>query len=323
MLEIRCYASSDTSPERVPLTGLPVHDRVETAIKTSEPVPLSTAGLTTWPLGPDGAPLRGQQCGAVSYGIDNAGALSKLRIAGRDWASPNNTVGRFRYISHSEAEFLTFGDRYMLPGCRPAENDVLCGVGKPGLDKANATARDWPPTITAAWRSADGCRAIIAVAFAAEAQTKYGAPSVANISVTIRGTALSFDVQYHKRHTRMAESLWFSFAPVVRDVHGWRVDKLGISVDPFAVVVNGSRAMHAVWDGIAYHEPAPPSGHAMAGDAGTPKPVDSPNPVEFLRDEQIQGLAWHYNLFNDAWNTNYPLYEINTSERFRFTATFY
>ena len=38
----------------------------------------------------------------------------------------------------------------------------------------------------------------------------------------------------------------------------------------------------------------------------------------FLRDEQINGTSWHFNFFNNAWNTNYPLWQINTDERFRF-----
>ena len=131
-------------------------------------------------------------------------------------------------------------------------------------------------------------------------------------------TALTVDVQYHKRHTRMAESLWLSFAPRVASPHGWRLDKLGQAIDPFAVVANGSRAMHAIWDGIAYHEPAPARGHAalrslphaaaqlrvQSLDAAIVA-IDEPSPIVFLRDdEQIKGSAFHFNLFNNAWNVS-------------------
>ena len=92
--------------------------------------------------------------------------------------------------------------------------------------------------------------------------------------------------------------------------------------------------MHAVWGGISYQEPAPPTGHQLLPPppATMPTPtfavrspdtpivaIDTPSPIVFLRDEQIAGDSWHFNLFNNAWNTNYPLWEINTDERFRFS----
>ena len=46
--------------------------------------------------------------------------------------------------------------------------------------------------------------------------------------------------------------------------------------------------------------------------------IDAPSPIVFLREEQIEGKSWHFNLFNNAWNVNYPVWEINQSERFRF-----
>ena len=315
------------------LSDLPLRSRVDAELLASEPAPVPTAGLAVWPLGVDGAPVGTVQCGGVTLGLDSAGAISTLVVTGtgnwtngRIWADANHTLGRFRYLSHSQEEFDTFGDRYMMPGCRSDTTPNLCGFGKSGLNAAGAEAREWQPIVTAAWRTTAaaqpaGCQVVVALAFPAQAQAKYGAPSIANVTVTVgtgpgtdtaNGTTLSLDVQYHKRHTRMAESLWFSFAPRVLDAHGWRLDKLGISVDPFDVAINGSRAMHAIWDGIAYHEPAPPAGHQMAGDAATPAlaiasvdasvvAVDTPSPIVFLRDEQINGSSFHFNLFNNAW----------------------
>lgn len=130
----------------------------------------------------------------------------------------------------------------------------------------------------------------------------------------------------------MAESLWLSFVPPASvSPRGWRLDKLGIAVDPFQVAVNGSRAMHAIWSGIDYYEPAPKSGHQLQQDQMQHKAklsikspdvpvvaIDTPSPIVFLRDEQIRGQSWHFNLFNNAWNVNYPVWEVNTNERFQF-----
>jgi hypothetical protein len=90
--------------------------------------------------------------------------------------------------------------------------------------------------------------------------------------------------------------------------------------------------MHAVWRGLAYYEP-PLAAHATKLST-SPAPtleivsldapvlaVDEPSPIVFLRGEQIEGKSWHFNLFNNAWNVNYPVWEINTHERFRFEVT--
>lgn len=158
------------------------------------------------------------------------------------------------------------------------------------------------------------------------AQSKYGAPAIANTTVSLATTLqqqqhrLQIDVQYHKRQTRMAESLWLSFEPRVPEPRGWRLDKLGQSIDPFDVVANGSRAMHAVWRGLQYYEPplaphaAPAPSYFFGGKRLDITPtleivsldapvvaIDKPSPIVFLRDEQIKGRSWHFNLFNNAW----------------------
>ena len=92
----------------------------------------------------------------------------------------------------------------MLPGCR---HGSLCGFGKLGLtSQAFAIARDWAPTVTAAWKKtrahtqdprdtgesagmeAPVCTLVVAYTFPLEAQVKYGAPSIANITVTVAGS---------------------------------------------------------------------------------------------------------------------------------------
>jgi hypothetical protein len=57
----------------------------------------------------------------------------------------------------------------------------------------------------------------------ASLKKKYGAPSSTNVTFTVvaAGT-VDIDVQYQKRPTRMAESVWLSFRPVVADPHQWR-----------------------------------------------------------------------------------------------------
>ena len=395
-------------------------------------------GLKVWKLGADGAPVGTLNCNGVTMAFDATGAISSLLQqqaatdpaggggggGGRQWADANHTLARFRYRTHSEGEFDDYGNRYMLPGCRANEtNGGLCGFGKQGLTTvAGAANKDWAPKLLAAWKAEPaplsghalegeqeqeqgGCRAVLQYTFDSAAQSKYGAPSIANTTITLApppssptssapvpaaGAAaaaggggggvlqrLQIDVQYHKRQTRMAESLWLSFQPLLHQEDnqskdssqaaaaaaagpgggggsGWRLDKLGMSIDPFDVVVNGSRAMHAIWRGIQYYDhqthtppaaaaPAPAAATAATAEAEASAAgaaaavavaqapvlevvsldapvvaIDAPSPIVFLREEQIEGKSWHFNLFNNAWNVNYPVWEINQSERFRF-----
>lgn len=298
---------------------------------------------------------------------------------GTEWASGNNVLGQFVYRTHSEAEFNDWGRRYMLPGCRPEQTASLCGFGKMGLtSQAHAENLFWMPQVTSAWKSNTGCGSIagsssgssaaadapassssspctmrVSLSFAEEAMTKYGAPHSANVTFTVAAAGnIGVDVQYQKRPTMMAESLWFSFRPVLPDPHGWRLNKLGRDVDPFDVVVNGSRSMHAVWDGVSYstnvtrkareqarsqlHKAASSAAHRTPAEAvSLPEPdfkvdsldvpivsMDTQSPIVFFKDEQIQGDSVHFNLFNNAWSVNYPEWEVNTGERFRFALKF-
>ena len=169
---------------------------------------------------------------------------------------------------------------------------------------------------------------------------------------------LDYDLQwYNKPPTRMAESLWMTFAPIVKVAPSaaadadWRMDKLGRWVDPLATCTNGSKTVHAVWSGVKHlrsnssHHVSDrftynrnhtakfnsnldndadivietldaalvspgrnillPSGYFNQGDDGEAHP----------------GRGWHFNLFNNGWDTNYPLWSLSTADRFRWKVT--
>ena len=48
-----------------------------------------------------------------------------------------------------------------------------------------------------------------------------------------------------------------------------------------------------------------------------------PSPIDFLRDDtQPSADAIFFNLFNNAWSTNYPLWQLEDAQRFRFRLAF-
>ncbi|MGD0001827.1 MAG: hypothetical protein ABSE21_17150 [Bryobacteraceae bacterium] len=120
---------------------------------------------------------------------------------------------------------------------------------------------------------------------------------------------------FGKAATRMPEALWLTFQPPASDPHGWLLDKSGSLVSPFDVVSGGSRAMHAVLGGLHYKGPE-----------GTLRIETLDSPVValgkkhlwyFTRDLPDLAKGFHFNLFNNAWGTNYIQW-FGEDMRFRF-----
>ena len=140
----------------------------------------------------------------------------------------------------------------------------------------------------------------------------YGAPPWASIQVSVDSSRLAdhevvinHDVQwFNKPPTKMAESIWFAFAPPSTDnsTSGWQMDKLGRWVDPMSVVVNGSTSMHAVWSGV---RKVAANGNVLVSIESPDAPVVSPNldllPTGAFRVPARPHEGWAWNLFNNAW----------------------
>jgi len=149
--------------------------------------------------------------------------------------------------------------------------------------------------------------------------------------------AIDFDVQWWgKPSTREAESMWFSISPMVgvgadADTN-WVLDKLGRWVDPATTVVNGSRAMHHVWSGVRHlRTPTVDASDwdvsVKTMDAGLVAPSTPTLSPTGAFNLGVDGEAHpgtgglHFNLFNNAWSTNYALFSVDSAQRFRWTVT--
>ena len=59
------------------------------------------------------------------------------------------------------------------------------------------------------------------------------------------------------------------------------------------------------------------------GPAGRTRGAVQPSPIDFLRDDtQPSADAIFFNLFNNAWSTNYPMWQLEDAQRFRFRLAF-
>ena len=106
------------------------------------------------------------------------------------------------------------------PTKRTCADDVsFC---KANMSAANPTRRSIHPTVINIWTGAGpdgGCVVVVDSTLPTEAHAKAGAPKsvVTKLTVSANGTALCWDVvQVNKRPTRLPESTFFTFNPLVQ-----------------------------------------------------------------------------------------------------------
>jgi hypothetical protein len=120
---------------------------------------------------------------------------------------------------------------------------------------------------------------------------------------------------FNKQACRLPEASWFSFGLKVDNPNLWKMDKLGQLVSPLEVVKNGNRNLHAVNSGV-YYDGSDGKVHLETLDA----PVVSPGEKRLLQfDQSFAALdgGMHFNLHNNVWGTNFPMwFEGNCKFRF-------
>jgi len=102
-----------------------------------------------------------------------------------------------------------------------------------------------------------------------------------------------------------------------QEAASWRVNKLGVWVSPYSVALNGSQAIHGVWDGVRSDSLIVTSPEVPLVVLGKPTPLvflgdDTLNPADVATD----GIS--YNIFNNQWTTNYPVFLFDSEFRSTF-----
>ena len=340
------------------------------ALQAVEPVP-SLVGLAPAALDVPFA------CGSsgLALQVGPGGGIVSLKRGERQWASPTHPVGQFLYETYVEADFTAFlqdlgariGDSGVWPEhtigpyapfantTRTCADDVsFC---KAGMSTAHPKRRSIFPTVTNIWTGTGlgleggGCVVVINSTFPAEAHTTAGAPAgvVTRLTVSSDGKTLDWDVvQVNKRPTRLAESVFFTFNPVVSDPRRWGLTVLGSKMDPLDVlgkliegrdpratyldsVYGGSPHLrgvddahytesdgHGGSDGVGFELTSMDVPVMCAGKA-TPFPTPRTGPPDMAH-----GVSW--NIYQNMWNTNYvqwyPFRKADRHVRSRFRMRF-
>jgi hypothetical protein len=298
------------------VAGLPETLRGEAQAAIDRLKPTEPAAAKAHPAG------KAIETAHYTIGIDGAtGAITRLRnkATGREWASATNPIGLFTYQTLSEKDYADFRAAYLQVQADWALKDF----GKPNIEKFGAVSREWQPTraTVEVEETSDGHRILIRPVIEDDAAFDSGVASFpkkiyVELLLPKNEAVVHVNVSwFEKPATRMPESIWFTFNPVVEDQKGWMLDKSGEAISPFEVVEAGNRHMHAVGRGFT---------HRKGGERFEVETLDTAlvsmgvRKVQYYSNEQPDLTAgMQSNLYNNAWGTNYIMW-YGEDARFRY-----
>jgi hypothetical protein len=228
-------------------------------------------------------------------------------------------LGSFYYESFSSADYERFYRQYIV-NKRAVRPWAVFDFTKPGMGKAAKRHKVWPPRLVGLCRRYDGAayRFLIELAAPPESSTAYGYPKYLTMEFVLPDSepVVQIDLQWFgKPACRLPEAMWFSFAPVISDPRGWKMDKLGEWVSPREVVRNGNRKLHAVGVGVSYTDR---NGRFAIESLDAPLVAPGePSLLNFNNRQPRLARGMHFNLYNNVWGTNFPMW-YGENARFRF-----
>lgn len=231
------------------------------------------------------------------------------RTSGREWASERNPIALFTYQTLSSQDYAEFIGRYITVQTDWAPHDF----GKPGIEKFRALSREWHPGLIHCWKSstANEERLVLELAFndtEALASGNLAWPDQIFLELRLPANEPRIDlrlVTFGKKKNRMPESMWLTLSPLNAQQDGWILEKIDQPIAPLDVVRGGNRSMHAISEVAKYRDT---DGHSLEIHA-----LDAPvvalgdrSPLDFSFRQPDISAGIHFNLFNNAWGTNYP-----------------
>ncbi len=261
---------------------------------------------------------------------ETTGAIRKLnyKATSQDWAAPDHPLALFTYQTLSQTDYAAFFRNYVISDEDWAKKDF----GKPNIERFGAISRIWLPSLAQCETTETPAAHRIRTRLEfrkdqpAEADSSSSAvppatawPKEVFIDFILSKSTPSLEITvswFGKLPTRMPEALWFSFNPPVSDSKTWSMQKSGQEVSPFDVVEGGNRHMHAISDRISCRQ-----GERSLSIISRDAPLIAlgvQSPLYFTREQPQLDKGVHFNLFNNAWGTNYIMW-YSEDMRFRFT----
>lgn len=252
------------------------------------------------------------------------GALNRLtdKGTGRDWAAPDHLLGLFRYQTFGIADYERYWDQYIIAEHRHTWW-LQYDFGKAGLQTTGNHFQEFFPVSCRIYHqhTATDERFIVELATDPVSSDVFGCPRRLVVEYTFphADSVVSLDFQwFDKPACRMPEALWLSINPVTTQPHHWQIDKLGQLISPLEVVRNGNRKLHATGRGVLYSDDQ----HTLSVETlDTPLVAPSkPGLLNFDNRQPVLENGMHFNLFNNIWGTNFPMwYDEDARLRFKLT----
>lgn len=234
-------------------------------------------------------------------------------------ADENHQIGKLGYQSFSQKDY----DNYLSQYHSHQTDWSIPDFSKPGLDACSAESRWWHPDSSAIFvqHTTSGWRFSIDMLMPPEASKTLGCPPcfTTELIVPDHEARIEISLQWmQKTATRLPEAIWYSMNPRVFHAHQWYLNKMGTWISPLEVVKNGNRSLHAVAGSVKYHD----TNHLIEI-ATLDAPLVAPGTPALLRFDNRQPSmddGIHFNLYNNIWGTNFPMW-FDEGAKFRFQIT--
>jgi Domain of unknown function (DUF5054) len=242
------------------------------------------------------------------------GSIIRLmsKQTGCECADSEHALGLFKHELFSAADYQRFYTQYIRNKEATREWSVD-DFTKPGLETPEY--QSWLSTFKGLYQRIDetGQTFLLEMTLPDESS-----PRQVYLEITFPNdeAKIEFDLQwFDKPANRVPEALWFSFNPIVSDAEGWQMNKMGTLISPLTVVENGNRSLHAVENVRCYH-----GDHVEVTLESLDAPLvapGTPSMLNFNNDQPPLENGMHFNLYNNIWGTNFPMW-FEDDARFRF-----
>lgn len=257
----------------------------------------------------------------ISFNAENGSSATLMdKIKKQNHAGVKNPMGLMMYEVFGSDDVARFLKQY---GYNNPEDWFRHDFGKPGLEKKlkKGVRRNFSLQKTL-YRSSGKTSEAVMVLVPDKDVKGFGCP--ANTFVTWRlvegSSTVHVEVAWkNKQASRIPEAIWMGFSPSGGAGGDWKLNKLGQWISPLRAMDDGNKKLHAVGTGVALIK-----GEDIltirTKDAALVAPGE-PSIYDFNNRKPPLSKGMFFNLFNNAWGTNFPQYS-DEDGYFRFELVF-
>lgn len=237
------------------------------------------------------------------FAFNNQGEIVLLKKGERVIADKKHRLLSLVYEQFSTNEYKRFYTQYNRYDVQWAREDFT----KPGMQLGSDCYRRYEPESVKIYTYNN--QLIIRYTFQKFAHKQCGCPLLFDVIITENDGGLHFDLAWFKKPAnRVAEAIWVGFRPIANNK---RISKLGQLIDPKRIVENGQCRLHATDYGVVYDEL-----DIETLDTALVAPQE-PSILNFTNSKPLDSDPIYFNLYNNAWGTNFPMW-YDEDTRFRF-----